>query len=132
MNSVFSSYIYIMPKNNREIGAQNEDLASKYLIEHGYIILDRNWHWSNRGELDIVALDPKRFGREYVVFIEVKYRSSSKLMSLMALNYSKIQQIKKLAQIYLERKNIDRRQFISFDYIAIHKNEIQHIKNIIV
>jgi len=119
-----------MPKNNREIGAKNEDLASKYLKEQGYTILDRNWHWSNRGELDIVALDPKRFGREYVVFVEVKYRSSSKLMSLMALNYSKIQQIKKLAQIYLERKNMSRSQFISFDYIAIYKNEIQHIKNI--
>jgi len=132
MNSIFSSYIYIMPKNNREIGAQNEDLASKYLKEQGYSILDRNWHWSNRGELDIVAVDPKRYGREYIVFVEVKYRSSSKLMSLMALNYSKIQQIKKLAQIYLERKNIDKSQFISFDYIAIYKNEIQHIKNIIV
>jgi Holliday junction resolvase-like predicted endonuclease len=50
----------------------------------------------------------------------------------MALNYSKIQQIKKLAQIYLERKNIDRDQFISFDFIAIHQNDIQHIKNIMV
>jgi putative endonuclease len=130
--SIFSSYIYIMPKNNRKIGAKNEDLATKYLQSQGYTILDRNWHWSNRGEIDIVALDPKRFGREYVVFVEVKYRASSKLMSLMALNYSKIQQIKKLAQIYLERKNIDRSQFISFDFIAIHQNDIQHIKNIMV
>ncbi|MEY3370875.1 MAG: hypothetical protein RLZZ361_1545 [Cyanobacteriota bacterium] len=121
-----------MPKNNREIGTKNEDLAIKYLQNQGYTILDRNWHWSNRGEIDIVALDPKRFGREYIVFVEVKYRASSKLMSLMALNYSKIQQIKKLAQIYLERKNINKDQFVSFDFIAIHKNDIQHIKNIMV
>lgn len=120
-----------MQRNNRELGAEKEDLACRYLSQLGYKILDRNWHWSNRGEIDIVVLDPNRFGKAYIVFVEVKYRAKSMEMSLLALSFEKIKQIKKLAQIYLERKNIDSQQFISFDFIAIHKNEIQHIKNII-
>lgn len=120
-----------MHKNNRELGAAKEDLACNYLSQLGYKILDRNWHWSNRGEIDIVALDPNRFGKPYLVFVEVKYRAKSVAMSLQALSYNKIKQIKKLAQIYLERKNIDNQCFISFDFIAIHENQVRHIKNII-
>lgn len=54
-----------------ERGRLAEDLASQYLENAGYLILDRNWR--NRWcELDIVA---RRAG--VVHFVEVKYRRSS-------------------------------------------------------
>ncbi len=118
--------------NNRKLGARQEDLAVKFLEKLGYQILERNWHWSNRGEIDIIALDAKRFGQKYLVFIEVKYRSWSMNMSLAAVQTQKIQQLKKLALAYLRKHNYDiYKTNISFDFIAIHKDEIRHIKNIV-
>lgn len=116
--------------NNKELGNSKESVACRYLIEQGYKIIERNWRWSNRGEIDIIALDPNRFKREYLVFVEVKYRDYSMKMSLSAINQRKIDQIKKLALIYLSRKEI-KNQNISFDFVAISGREIKHIKNIL-
>lgn len=116
--------------NNKQLGLKQESVACRYLEEQGYKILERNWRWSNRGEIDIIAIDPNRFNREYLIFIEVKYRSYSMEMSLGAVNYKKIEQIKKLALIYLSRKQI-KNQNISFDFIAICGKEIKHLKNIV-
>ncbi|WP_394896049.1 YraN family protein, partial [Clostridium baratii] len=43
-----------MKKYNKDIGNYGEDLASSYLINKGYKIIDRNF--SNRfGEIDIIC-----------------------------------------------------------------------------
>src|SRR5690242_10711551 len=49
-----------------------EDLATKFLENKGYKILERNFR-KGYGEIDIVALD-----NDTLVFIEVKTRSSNK------------------------------------------------------
>ena len=54
--------------NRRAIGTEYETLACEYLIRHGYQILCRNFR-CRQGEIDIIARD-----RDYLVFIEVKYR----------------------------------------------------------
>lgn len=54
--------------NRRAIGTEYETLAGEYLTRHGYQILCRNFH-CRQGEIDIIARD-----RDYLVFIEVKYR----------------------------------------------------------
>ncbi len=118
--------------NSRRYGQKNESLASDYLLEAGYQIWDRNWHYSNRGELDIVAVDPSRYGEEYLVFIEVKSRAASMLDSLQALSPSKIRQLKKLALAYLNYKKLKASDFnICFDFIAISNNKLEHIRNIV-
>ena len=118
--------------NNRALGQVKEDYACEYLVSKGYKILERNWHWSNRGEIDIIAVDPKRFGEEYLIFIEVKFRNESMLMSLQAVNQKKIAQLKLLAKAFLQsRKLLQSKVNISFDFIAIHGKEIEHIKNIV-
>ncbi|MDP4115510.1 MAG: YraN family protein, partial [Bacteroidota bacterium] len=43
--------------NRREKGKISEELACEFLTRNGYKILDQNYHCSNKGELDIVALD---------------------------------------------------------------------------
>lgn len=116
--------------NNKEKGSSQESRACAYLEDLGYTIIERNWRWSNRGEIDIIVIDPKRFNREFLVFVEVKYREYSMTMSLFALDNKKIEQMKKLALIYLDRKRI-KNQNVSFDFIAISGKEIRHIKNIV-
>ncbi len=116
--------------NTRRYGSQYEDIACDYLKKLGYEIIDRNWHYSNRGELDIVAIDPKRFQEAYLVFIEVKAREAALEDSLRALSGSKIKQLKKLAAAYLNYKKLKNCN-ISFDFIAICKNKLEHIKDIV-
>lgn len=118
--------------NNRALGQVKEDYACEYLVSLGYKILERNWHWSNRGEIDIIAVDPKRFGEEYLIFVEVKFRNESMLMSLQAVNQKKISQLKLLAKAFLQsRRLLQSKVNISFDFIAIHGGEIEHLKNIV-
>lgn len=58
-------------KNPHNLGRFGEDIAQRYLITHGYTILERNFH-TRYTELDIVALENKT-----LVFIEVKTRRGS-------------------------------------------------------
>lgn len=81
--------------NKRIIGGYKEDIATEYLIEHGYTIIDRNFSCKS-GEIDIVAKD-----KEYLCFIEVKYRENNKYGdALEAINYKKQQKLFKCANIY--------------------------------
>ncbi len=118
--------------NKRLYGGLYEEIACDYLIDEGYKILERNWHYSNRGELDIVALDPNRFGEEYLVFIEVKAREESLIASLNALSFHKIKQLRKLAKAYLNFKKLKELETnICFDFIAISRGKLEHLKNVI-
>ncbi|MFZ4084272.1 MAG: YraN family protein [Vampirovibrionia bacterium] len=118
-------------KNKREIGFDQETRVIWYLETLNYKILTRNWYNSNRGELDIIAIDPERFNEEYLVFIEVKYRKDSIDYSLNALSKTKQSKLKKLALYYCKKENINPLNInISFDFIALNDEQIEHIKNI--
>ena len=54
----------------KEIGDIGEKLAAKFLKKQGYKIKERNIHLSHN-EIDIIAED-----RDYIVFVEVKTRTS--------------------------------------------------------
>ena len=58
---------------SQKIGELGEDIACKFLMKHGFVILERNYtkKW---GEIDIIA---KKEGKRY--FIEVKAMSVSSL-----------------------------------------------------
>lgn len=121
-----------MNDNNKTIGNREECRATRYLEELGYQILERNWRWSNKGEIDIIAIDPKRFNQKYLIFIEVKYRTWSMEAALRAVSYTKIQQLKKLAKVYLLKNKLDlNKTRFSFDLVAISDGELRHIKDIV-
>ncbi len=116
--------------NHRQLGFEKEKLAAEYLESLNYKIIEKNWHYSNRGEIDIIAIDPSRFNEKYLVFIEVKYRSYNIEESLKALSFEKQKQIKKLALYYLKKNKLKLSTNISFDFIAISNDELKHLKNI--
>lgn len=55
------------------IGTDGESVATRYLLDNGYVIRERNARFG-RHELDIVAFDPKE---DVTVFAEVKSRAKS-------------------------------------------------------
>lgn len=118
--------------NTRKVGKENESQAVQYLKSLGYQIIEINWHCSKLGEIDIIAKDPSRYGKEYWIFVEVKYRARSMEMSLNAINSRKITQIVRLAKYFILGMGLNlHRENISFDFIAIHDGEIQHLKDIV-
>ena len=105
-----------MTASSNRIGRIGEHLATRYLEDLGYRILDRNWRAAVdavRGELDIVAQD----GRT-LVFCEVKSRRRTPFDdAFAAVTWSKQRQLRRLAALYLSREQggVD----VRFDVIAV-------------
>lgn len=96
----------------KQIGAEGEEAAARYLLQNKYTILERNYR-CKLGEIDIIAKD-----RGDMVFIEVKTRSSMDYgLPCEAVNYRKQDKIKKVAQLYLMNKSIDMN--VRFDIVEI-------------
>ena len=120
-----------MTLETKQLGNQGEDTAVKYLKEHGYKILDRNFRYKGYGELDIVAKKS-----EDLAFIEVKTRLRPSGYGGQArennmynpednITYFKQKQLIKLAKIYLAKNKIPIDISWQIDIIAI---EIPHCK----
>lgn len=57
--------------NKREKGKEQEEQAARYLAEHGFVLLEKNFR-SRQGEVDLVGLH-----ENCLVFVEVKYRKNA-------------------------------------------------------
>ena len=110
--------------NKRQTGSSFEEAAARYLEEKGYRILVRNFR-SRRAEIDIVAQD----GR-YLVFVEVKHRSSERRGSgLDAVTRKKQERICSAAAFYLRRFRIRADMPVRFDVVSIDGNGFRLIRN---
>ncbi len=110
--------------NKRAIGSDKETHAINYLTDHKYIILERNY-FTRRGEIDIIALD-----QNYLVFIEVKFRSSTKKgLPEDAISLRKQHSIINAAKYYLYRHGISFDTPCRFDVIVILDETITLYKN---
>lgn len=84
-----------------ELGRKAEDIAAEYLVSLGWTILERNVR-NHRGELDIVAIDPKSGPNELVV-VEVRARSDTKTQGpLESIGMRKIRTLMRSSQEYME------------------------------
>jgi putative endonuclease len=82
--------VRVHPKD--ALGRQGEDLAAQFLLQAGYLILDRNYRCSD-GELDIVAADQR-----VLVACEVKTRSSLAYGTpIEAITAIKLRRLRRLA-----------------------------------
>jgi putative endonuclease len=110
--------------NKRKLGTQKEDIALTYLKENGYHIIERNFY-CRTGEIDIIAYDEK-----YLVFVEVKYRSTNKLGSpTEAISKRKIRSIIMAARYYMLKRGIRETVPCRFDVVSILNQEIHLIKD---
>jgi len=110
----------------QEIGKLGEDIATHYLKQNGYTILDRNFE-CRQGELDIIALDKKE-----IVFIEVKTRTSNKYGTPSeAVNKIKQKHMLQTIKYYLYIRNLSD-EFVRIDVIEVYVKdnvyEVNHIK----
>lgn len=110
--------------NNRQVGTSYEELAIKYLEGKDYKILARNFR-CYIGEIDIIALN-----KDYLTFIEVKYRkNSSSGYAIDSVTKTKQRTIFKVARFFMIKNKIPENTPCCFDIIAIDGNKISHTKN---
>ena len=108
---------------HNDLGKKGEEYAVRYLQQRGYKIIERNWIYE-KYEIDIIAQND-----EYIVFVEVKTRSSDRWGNPEeAISKGKIKRIVEAADFYLNENDIDRPA--RFDVIATIWNgtmfEIEH------
>ncbi len=111
-------------RNNRAVGSEYEKIARTYIEDKGYKLIESNYR-CKQGEVDIIAKD-----KDYLVFIEVKYRSNAKKGSpIEAVDFRKQMRISKVARYYMYEKRLADSTPVRFDVIGILKTDITYIEN---
>jgi putative endonuclease len=106
-----------------------EEIATKFLTQKGYKIIDRNFR-KGYGEIDIISVHDN-----ILVFIEVKTRTTSLYGgAIEAISYSKLQKLTRTCQYYkMLHPKLPQALKIDAILIDLENNEptnIQHIENI--
>ena len=110
----------------KAFGMLGEQMATRYLEDKGYVILDRNYRKGHQ-EVDIIALD-----HDELVIAEVKTRSNNAWFNPEdAVDHQKRLNLIRVANNYVRKHQ--RTEPVRFDIITIVSNdkgtEIKHIKN---
>lgn len=83
--------------STQAFGKCGEKSAEMFLCEQGLLCLDRNWRYSNWGEIDLVMKDEHE-----LVFVEVKTRAGGQVTAAIeAVDQFKLQRIQRLAQKWI-------------------------------
>ncbi len=110
--------------NRRRMGGKKELAAAEYLAGCGYRILERNFY-SRAGEIDLVAAEGG-----YLVFIEVKYRSTDAFgYPEEAVTLKKQRTIVGTARYYMLKNGYPPETPCRFDVVAITGEKIRLVKN---
>jgi putative endonuclease len=116
-----------MMDRRRQTGQQGEDLATAYLTERGYELVERNWRCP-AGELDIIMEKEAT-----LVFVEVRARRSRRFgLAEESITPAKQARLIELAQTYLQQNDLFRRSW-RIDVVAVGLSSepahINHIEN---
>ena len=110
---------------HNETGILGEELATQYLADKNYEILNRNWRW-HKYEVDIIALD-----KDVLVFVEVKTRQhGSGENPKDAITNKKQKMIIEAANAYIDENQLDYEARIDIISILLKGDKyfIEHIK----
>jgi putative endonuclease len=116
----------IEEKPTREIGMEGEEIALNYLLENGYKLLERNWHFG-KYEVDLIVEND-----EILVFVEVKFRSTDYFgePEIFVSNKQKLNLIR-AANRFISKYDIEKEA--RFDIVSIvmqnGKPDINHIED---
>lgn len=131
-----------MTTEKQNIGRLGEDIAVKYLENHGYGVLERNYRkpW---GEIDIVAIENVGKNQflalksQELVFFEVKTQNQKfEWRPEENITWHKKHQLSRIISTYLKEYKISENQDWRIDVLAITLNfgtkdaQIEHIQNI--
>lgn len=113
-------------RDSLEFGKMGEQMAARYLVDQGYIILEHNYRRGHL-EIDLIALD-----KDDLVIVEVKSRANDTVLQPEeAVDHKKRLALIRLANEYV--KTHDRKENVRFDIVSIISNEkgseIKHLKN---
>jgi putative endonuclease len=106
----------------RQFGNDAEDLATRFLEEAGFRIVERNYYARKLGEIDIIA---EKSG--VLHFIEVK-SASKDFDPVYNLTPTKLRRVINSAHYYLKEKGLD----LSFciDALIVRRGEVELLENI--
>ncbi|EKD86098.1 MAG: hypothetical protein ACD_37C00477G0001 [uncultured bacterium] len=111
-------------KISNPIAIRGEDIASKFLKEKGYKIIERNFR-KGYGEIDIIAVKDKT-----LVFIEVKTRTSNLYGTpLEAITYFKLKTLVKTAEFY-KVLNPKLPEALRIDAVSVLLDNLGNVSNI--
>ena len=112
-----------MPRDSRRtLGTQSEELATRFLEEAGFTIVERNFYARKLGEIDIIAR------KEGILhFIEVK-SAAADFDPIYNLTPAKLQRVIRSSQYYLKSKGLDLPYCI--DALLIRQGRVELIENI--
>jgi putative endonuclease len=128
-----------MPKvftsEKQKIGEIGENIATKFLVKHGFLILDRNYtkKW---GEIDIVAEKANK-----IYFVEVKsvsYGTDDPRMPEDNMHPWKLKRLSRTIQTYLISKRISEEKEWQVDLLVVYldlenkKAKVKVVSNIIL
>lgn len=108
----------------RQRGFDGEQQAATFLQRRGFVIVAQNWHCRG-GEIDLVTTLDQTW-----VFVEVRYRTQSRLSAIQSVNQRKINRLVYAAQQYLLQHNLDNVDW-RIDVVAIDADHIEHIPHAI-
>ncbi|MBN2768420.1 MAG: YraN family protein [Campylobacterales bacterium] len=111
-----------MDNTTRSIGDFNEDIATRYLEEHGFKIIERNYYAKKLGEIDIIAHQ-----KGVLHFIEVKSGDTS-YDPIYNVTPGKIKKVINSAHYFMKERKLNLPFCI--DALIIRKGEVELIENI--
>ena len=103
-------------------GQQSEDLATTFLEQNGFRIIERNYFARKMGEIDIIATKDDVWH-----FIEVK-SSQTSYDAIYNIRPAKIKKVIKSSQYYMKTKGLD--VVFSIDALIVRGKEIEFLENI--
>lgn len=111
-------------ENKRKKGSEYEQKAARFLEEQGHRIMEMNYR-CRLGEIDLITMH-----KGYLVFVEVKYRKTSRYgMPVEAVNLKKQRIISKVALHFLMSRFMTEQLPIRFDVVAILGEQIEVYEN---
>ena len=110
--------------NKRDAGTRREILASEYLTSQGMRIVEHNFR-SRQGEIDSIG-----YHDGYLVFVEVRYRSTERQGSAAStVDIRKQRRICRVADYYRYVHRIGEEYPVRYDVVAVQGTELQWIQN---
>lgn len=108
---------------SREKGNIAEELAVKYLYDHGFEIVEQNFY-SRFGEIDIISLKD-----EVLHFVEVKSGEDYD-RAVQNITPKKLSRLIKTGDVYIKKNSIDL-DYV-YDAVIVVDNEVSYLENITI